>query len=169
LLENSNGRIEKSWNKKNKKKDLSKEDLTTLANCREMAQLKFQARLAQAMLGCGRSKVWLDPEQKRRISDAKTRREVRELIDCGVIRRRALRPRERAGGAKAMANMERFKRRSYWKKQQEMSNMMNPNYRYNALDKETMDEHFARKAKDDANTAVARQHRREMLSFERKK
>jgi len=52
-------------------------------------------RLAQALLKCGRDKIWLNPEMKKQIAEVKTREEIRGLIASGVIKRKLLERHER--------------------------------------------------------------------------
>lgn len=47
--------------------------------------LKSQKRLAASLLGAGRSRVWIDPEETTRVESAITRQEVQSLIDSGRI------------------------------------------------------------------------------------
>jgi len=50
-----------------------------------MVSLKLQKRLAAAVLGCGRRKVWLDPNEVNDISNANSRQNIRKLIKDGFI------------------------------------------------------------------------------------
>jgi len=49
------------------------------------SRLKFQKRMAMAILRCGQRKVWMDPTKKVLISEARTRESVRELIAKDII------------------------------------------------------------------------------------
>lgn len=51
-----------------------------------MTDLKNQKRLAADIMGCGKDRVWLDPEAQDEVADAITREDVRELIDEGMVR-----------------------------------------------------------------------------------
>jgi len=48
--------------------------------------LKSQKRLAASLLGSGKSRIWIDPEETIRVESAITRQEVKSLIDSGRIR-----------------------------------------------------------------------------------
>eukprot|EP01094_Clydonella_sp_ATCC50884_P029242 TRINITY_DN9089_c0_g1_i1.p2 TRINITY_DN9089_c0_g1~~TRINITY_DN9089_c0_g1_i1.p2 ORF type:complete len:125 (+),score=25.83 TRINITY_DN9089_c0_g1_i1:148-522(+) len=48
--------------------------------------LRFQTRMAMAVLRCGRRRVWLDPNQKEVIAEARTRADIRGLIAEGVVK-----------------------------------------------------------------------------------
>jgi len=50
-----------------------------------MANLGSQKRLAASVLGCGKRKVWLDPNEVTEISNANSRQNVRKLIKDGLI------------------------------------------------------------------------------------
>lgn len=51
-----------------------------------MMDLSLQKRLAAKILGVGVSRVWIDPEQYEKVSEAITAEDVRALIRDGVIR-----------------------------------------------------------------------------------
>src|SRR5438309_11653783 len=48
--------------------------------------LKNQKRLAASLLGSGKSRIWIDPEETIRVESVITRQEVKALIDSGRIR-----------------------------------------------------------------------------------
>ncbi|KAG5463082.1 MAG: 60S ribosome protein L19-like protein [Olpidium bornovanus] len=50
-----------------------------------MVSLLGQKRLAASVLKCGRRKIWFDPSEVSKISNANSRRNVRKLIDDGLI------------------------------------------------------------------------------------
>ncbi|CAF0810971.1 unnamed protein product [Rotaria sp. Silwood1] len=50
-----------------------------------MSSLRVQKRLASSILGCGKKKIWLDPNEANEISNANTRQSVRKLIKDGLI------------------------------------------------------------------------------------
>lgn len=54
----------------------------------QMVSLKVQKRLAAAVLGCGKRKVWLDPNEITEIHNANSRRSVRKLIQDGYVIRK---------------------------------------------------------------------------------
>jgi hypothetical protein len=47
--------------------------------------LRTQKRLASAVAGCGKRKIWLDPNEVNEISNANSRATVRKLISDGLI------------------------------------------------------------------------------------
>jgi hypothetical protein len=47
--------------------------------------LRTQKRLASAVAGCGKRKIWLDPNEVTEISNANSRATVRKLISDGLI------------------------------------------------------------------------------------
>lgn len=53
-----------------------------------MANLRLQKRLASAVLNCGKSKVWLDPNESNEISNANSRQNIRRLVKDGLIIRK---------------------------------------------------------------------------------
>ena len=54
----------------------------------QMASTKLQARLASDILGCGRKRVWIDPNESADIAQANSRKAVRKLIKEGLIIRK---------------------------------------------------------------------------------
>lgn len=50
-----------------------------------MSSLRLQKRLASSILGCGKKKVWLDPNESNEIANANTRQSVRKLVKDGLI------------------------------------------------------------------------------------
>ncbi|XGI83308.1 50S ribosomal protein L19e [Halorutilales archaeon Cl-col2-1] len=72
-----------------------------------MSDLKTQKRLASDILGCGKNRVWLDPDAQSEIAEAITREDVRELIDEGSIK-----AKEKKGVSRGRAR-ERDEKREY--------------------------------------------------------
>ena len=68
-----------------------------------MVSLKLQARLASSILGCGRRRVWLDPNEAQDISTANSRATVRRLINDFFIIRKPKEIRSRARWARMKA------------------------------------------------------------------
>ena len=50
-----------------------------------MSSLKLQKRLAASVMGCGKNKVWLDPNEIGEISNANSRQNIRKLIKDGLV------------------------------------------------------------------------------------
>jgi large subunit ribosomal protein L19e len=50
-----------------------------------MVSLRLQKRLAASVLGCGKRKVWLDPNEVNDISVANSRKNIRKLVKDGFI------------------------------------------------------------------------------------
>merc|ERR1711890_114124 len=50
-----------------------------------MSSLKLQKRLAAGVMGCGKNKVWLDPNEIGEISNANSRQNIRKLIKDGLV------------------------------------------------------------------------------------
>ncbi|EEP76014.1 60S ribosomal protein L19 [Uncinocarpus reesii 1704] len=51
----------------------------------KMVNLRTQKRLAAAVVGCGKRKIWLDPNEVNEISTANSRQTIRKLISDGLI------------------------------------------------------------------------------------
>ncbi|KAK8848929.1 60S ribosomal protein L19-2 [Apiospora arundinis] len=54
----------------------------------KMVNLTTQKRLAAAVIGCGKNKVWLDPNEVSEISNANSRQTIRKLVSDGLIIRK---------------------------------------------------------------------------------
>jgi energy-coupling factor transport system substrate-specific component len=50
--------------------------------------LRTQKRLASSVIGCGKRKIWLDPNEQSEISNANSRQTIRKLISDGLIIRK---------------------------------------------------------------------------------
>lgn len=48
--------------------------------------LKNQKRMAAEILGCGQTRVWIDPNRIEDVADAITRADIRTAIESGTIR-----------------------------------------------------------------------------------
>ncbi|KPI84510.1 putative 60S ribosomal protein L19 [Leptomonas seymouri] len=68
-----------------------------------MVSLKLQARLAASILGCGRARVWLDPNEAMEIQNANSRKSVRKLVKDGFIIRKPVKVHSRARWRKMKA------------------------------------------------------------------
>lgn len=53
-----------------------------------MTDLKSQRRIAAEVMDVGEDRVWMDPEQMEKISEAITRQDIRNLIEGGAIQKR---------------------------------------------------------------------------------
>ncbi|KAL6854678.1 60S ribosomal protein L19 [Trichoderma novae-zelandiae] len=53
-----------------------------------MVNLRTQKRLAAAVIGCGKRKIWLDPSEQSEISNANSRQTIRKLVADGLIIRK---------------------------------------------------------------------------------
>jgi len=51
----------------------------------QMVALKLQKRLAASVLGCGKRKVWLDPNEINEIHNANSRNNLRKLVKDGYV------------------------------------------------------------------------------------
>ncbi|KAF3902632.1 hypothetical protein ABW21_db0209798 [Orbilia brochopaga] len=51
----------------------------------QRVDLKTQKRLAASVMGCGKRKIWLDPNEMSEISNANSRQTVRKLVADGLI------------------------------------------------------------------------------------
>merc|ERR1712072_562043 len=54
----------------------------------KMGNLRTQKRLASSVIGCGKRKIWLDPNEQNEISNANSRQTIRKLVSDGLIIRK---------------------------------------------------------------------------------
>ncbi|KAJ5770720.1 uncharacterized protein N7511_002771 [Penicillium nucicola] len=74
---------------------------TSSANDRRYADIKMvnlttQKRLAASVVGCGKRKIWLDPNEMSEISNANSRQTIRKLVSDGLIIRKPVTMHSRA-------------------------------------------------------------------------
>ncbi|KAF2711789.1 hypothetical protein K504DRAFT_465526, partial [Pleomassaria siparia CBS 279.74] len=58
--------------------------------------LRTQKRLAASVVGCGKRKIWLDPNEVNEISNANSRQTIRKLVADGLIIRKPVTMHSRA-------------------------------------------------------------------------
>ncbi|KAF7673395.1 60s ribosomal protein l19, partial [Alternaria burnsii] len=58
--------------------------------------LRTQKRLAASVVGCGKRKIWLDPNETSEIANANSRQTVRKLVQDGLIIRKPVTMHSRA-------------------------------------------------------------------------
>merc|ERR1712004_387129 len=75
----------------------------------QMSNLSLQKRLAASVLGCGKNKVWLDPNEQLAIGNANSRHHVRRLVKDGLIIKKqvAIHSRARARATQAARRLGR--------------------------------------------------------------
>ncbi|KAL9618193.1 MAG: hypothetical protein Q9160_007089 [Pyrenula sp. 1 TL-2023] len=61
-----------------------------------MVNLRTQKRLASSVVGCGKRKIWLDPNEQNEISNANSRQTIRKLVSDGLIIRKPVTMHSRA-------------------------------------------------------------------------
>ncbi|KAA8574487.1 hypothetical protein EYC84_005945 [Monilinia fructicola] len=62
----------------------------------KMVNLTTQKRLAASVVGCGKRKIWLDPNETSEISNANSRQTIRKLVSDGLIIRKPVTVHSRA-------------------------------------------------------------------------
>ncbi|KAI9717381.1 MAG: hypothetical protein M1812_004733 [Candelaria pacifica] len=61
-----------------------------------LVNLRTQKRLAASVVGCGKRKIWLDPNEVNEISNANSRQTIRKLVSDGLIIRKPVTMHSRA-------------------------------------------------------------------------
>ncbi|KAI4196960.1 MAG: hypothetical protein LQ350_006213 [Teloschistes chrysophthalmus] len=62
----------------------------------DRVNLRTQKRLAASVVGCGKRKIWLDPNEVNEISNANSRQTIRKLVSDGLIIRKPVTMHSRA-------------------------------------------------------------------------
>lgn len=70
--------------------------MTDQASLSHRVNLRTQKRLASAVIGCGKRKIWLDPNEVSEISSANSRQTIRKLVKDGLIIRKPVAMHSRA-------------------------------------------------------------------------
>ncbi|KAL1627288.1 60S ribosomal protein L19B [Neofusicoccum ribis] len=78
--------------------------------------LRSQKRLASAVSGCGKRKIWLDPNEVNEISNANSRQTVRKLIADGLIIKKPVTMHSRARARELTAARRIGRHRGYGKR-----------------------------------------------------
>jgi len=81
-----------------------------------MVSLKLQKRLAAAVLGCGKRKVWLDPNEINEIHNANSRNNFRKLIKDGYVIKKPNAIHSRAGVNKRLEAKRKGRHTGYGKR-----------------------------------------------------
>ncbi len=75
--------------------------------------LRFQRKIAAALLDCGENRVWMDPTALDDIAGAVTKEDVRELIEQGLIKRKPEKGVSRARINRRKAQRRKGRRRGH--------------------------------------------------------
>ena len=75
--------------------------------------LRFQRKIAAALLDCGENRVWMDPTALEDIAGAVTKEDVRELIEQGLIKRKPEKGISRARINRRKAQRRKGRRRGH--------------------------------------------------------
>merc|ERR1712198_538491 len=81
-----------------------------------MSSLRVQKRLASEVLGCGRKKVWLDPNEIGEIGQANSRQNIRKLIKDGLIIKKPANVHSRFRARKLLAARRKGRHMGYGKR-----------------------------------------------------
>ncbi|KAK5061483.1 hypothetical protein LTR84_008027 [Exophiala bonariae] len=78
------------------KKALHQHHRQLISHRSKMVNLTTQKRLAASVVGCGKRKIWLDPNEVNEISNANSRQTIRKLVSDGLIIRKPVAVHSRA-------------------------------------------------------------------------
>ncbi|KAI7195362.1 hypothetical protein KC324_g4678, partial [Hortaea werneckii] len=82
----------------------------------QKVNLRTQKRLAASVAGCGKRKVWLDPNEVNEISNANSRQTVRKLLSDGLIIKKPVTMHSRASARELTAARRIGRHRGYGKR-----------------------------------------------------
>ncbi|ENH62760.1 Translational activator GCN1 [Fusarium oxysporum f. sp. cubense race 1] len=82
----------------------------------KMVNLRTQKRLASAVIGCGKRKIWLDPNEQSEISNANSRQTIRKLISDGLIIRKPVTQHSRSRARELNLARREGRHRGYGKR-----------------------------------------------------
>src|ERR1700755_1257248 len=89
--------------------------------------LRTQKRLAASVTGCGKRKIWLDPNEVNEISNANSRQTIRKLVSDGLIIRKPVTMHSRAR-ARELAAARRIGRHRGFGKRKGTADARMPRY-----------------------------------------
>lgn len=89
--------------------------------------LRTQKRLAASVVGCGKRKIWLDPNEVSEIANANSRQTIRKLVQDGLIIRKPVTMHSRAR-ARALNAARRIGRHRGFGKRKGTSDARMPRY-----------------------------------------
>ncbi|KAL9104714.1 MAG: hypothetical protein Q9163_000392 [Psora crenata] len=78
--------------------------------------LRTQKRLAASVVGCGKRKIWLDPNEVNEISNANSRQTIRKLVSDGLIIRKQVTMHSRARARELTAARRDGRHRGFGKR-----------------------------------------------------
>jgi ribosomal protein L19E len=89
--------------------------------------LTTQKRLAASVVGCGKRKIWLDPNEVTEISNANSRQTIRKLVADGLIIRKPVTMHSRSR-ARELADSRRLGRHRGFGKRKGTADARMPRY-----------------------------------------
>jgi large subunit ribosomal protein L19e len=89
--------------------------------------LRTQKRLAASVVGCGKRKIWLDPNETSEIANANSRQTIRKLVQDGLIIRKPVTMHSRAR-ARALTAARRIGRHRGFGKRKGTADARMPRY-----------------------------------------
>jgi hypothetical protein len=90
--------------------------LTFISFPADRVNLRTQKRLAAAVVGCGKRKIWLDPNEVNEISTANSRQTIRKLLSDGLIIRKPVTMHSRARARELAAARKIGRHRGFGKR-----------------------------------------------------
>jgi large subunit ribosomal protein L19e len=96
-------------------------------SARYRVNLRTQKRLAASVVGCGKRKIWLDPNETSEIANANSRQTIRKLVQDGLIIRKPVTMHSRAR-ARALTAARRIGRHRGFGKRKGTADARMPRY-----------------------------------------
>merc|ERR1712169_46045 len=82
----------------------------------KMVNLRTQKRLASSVIGCGKRRIWLDPNEQNEISNANSRQTIRKLVSDGLIIRKPITQHSRSRARELNLARREGRHRGYGKR-----------------------------------------------------
>ncbi len=78
--------------------------------------LRSQRRMAAEVLDVGKSRVWIDPERVEDVSEAITKQDIRNLVESGVIKKKAKKGTSKGRARKNKAQRKKGRKKGHGKR-----------------------------------------------------
>lgn len=81
-----------------------------------MTDLKSQRRMASEVLDVGEDRVWINPESQEKVSEAITRKDIRNLIESGDIKKKKVKGTSKGRSREKKKQKKKGRRKGHGKR-----------------------------------------------------
>lgn len=75
--------------------------------------LSTQRKMASDVLGCGKNKVWVDPDRQEEVADAITKADIRRLIQKGIVKKKKVNGQSKGRARKKKRQKDKGRRKGH--------------------------------------------------------